>query len=37
VRQECLAYALEHHPVIGTWGGKTVKQRNDIKKKEGKR
>jgi len=32
VRQECLAYALKHHPVIGTWGGKTVKQRNDMKK-----
>ena len=37
VRQECLAYALDHHPVIGTWGGKTVKQRNDMKKKEGTR
>jgi hypothetical protein len=37
VRQECLAYALKHHPVIGTWGGKTVKQRNDMKKKEGTR
>jgi hypothetical protein len=32
VRQECLAYALKHHPVTGTWGGKTVKQRNDMKK-----
>jgi hypothetical protein len=37
VRRECLQYALEHHPLLGTWGGKTVRQRNDMKKKEGTR
>jgi len=32
VRQECLSYALKHHPVIGTWGGTDIRQRTAMKK-----
>jgi hypothetical protein len=32
VRTTCLTYALEHHPVIGTWGGTDIRQRTAIKK-----
>ena len=32
VRTTCLTYALEHHPVIGTWGGLSLKERNAMKK-----
>ena len=32
VRQECLAYALKHHPVVGTWGGTDIRQRTAMKK-----
>jgi hypothetical protein len=34
VRAECLAHALDNHPVLGTWGGLSLKERNAIKKKE---
>jgi len=32
VRTTCLTYALEHHPVLGTWGGLSLKERNAMKK-----
>jgi WhiB family redox-sensing transcriptional regulator len=32
VRSTCLTYALEHHPVLGTWGGLSLKERNAMKK-----
>jgi WhiB family redox-sensing transcriptional regulator len=37
VRRECLAYALDHHPQAGTWGGTDIRERIAIKKKEGHR
>jgi WhiB family redox-sensing transcriptional regulator len=37
VQAECLAYALDHHPEAGTWGGTSLQQRIAIKKKEGTR
>ena len=37
VRAECLAYALDHHPQAGTWGGTNDRQRTAMKKKEGTR
>jgi len=35
VRAECLAYALDHHPQAGTWGGTSLQERIAMKKKEG--
>jgi WhiB family redox-sensing transcriptional regulator len=32
VQAECLAYALDHHPQTGTWGGTSIQQRTAIKK-----
>jgi hypothetical protein len=32
VRTECLAYALDHHPQAGTWGGTDIRQRTAMKK-----
>ena len=32
VRQECLDYALAHHPQAGTWGGTDIRQRTQMKK-----
>lgn len=32
VQAECLAYALDHHPQAGTWGGTSVQERNAMKK-----
>ena len=37
VRRECLAYALDHHPQAGTWGGTDIRERIAMKKKEGHR
>ena len=37
VRAECLAYAVDHHPQAGTWGGTSLQERIAIKKKEGHR
>lgn len=34
---ECLAYALDHHPEAGTWGGTSLRERISMKKKEGTR
>ena len=32
VQGECLAYALDHHPQTGTWGGTDIRQRTRMKK-----
>jgi WhiB family redox-sensing transcriptional regulator len=32
VRSECLAYALDHHPQAGTWGGTDIRERTAMKK-----
>jgi hypothetical protein len=32
VRTECLAYALDHYPQAGTWGGTDIRQRTAMKK-----
>lgn len=35
VREQCLAYALEHHIAWGVWGGLSAKQRARLKQTRG--
>ena len=32
VRAECLAYALDHHPQAGMWGGTDIRERTAMNK-----